>query len=269
MMAVVLARGAGQRMRAPDAGAGLSAAQRVAADQGAKVMMPVGEGARRPFLDYALGALADAGCTEVCLVVPPDHDALRVHYAPEHCARLRVHFTVQPEPTGTAAAVLAAAPVVGDRPFLVVNGDNLYPHDAIATLATLDGCALAGFTRASLLDESGFTVARVARFATVSADAAGWLTEIREKPPVDEVAAAAGALISMNLWRFDSAIFAACRDVPPSPRGEYELPQAVSLAMARGTRVRVVATGGAVLDLTSRGDIIGVSERLAHVEPRL
>ena len=73
----------------------------------------------------------------------------------------------------------------------------------------------------------------------------------------------------MNLWRFDAPVLAACRDVAPSPRGEYELPDAVMLAMARGTRVRVLAARGAVLDLTSRADIGGVSRRLAGREPRL
>ena len=269
MMAVVLARGAGRRMRMPDAAAGLSARQQAAADHGAKVMMPLGEGAGRPFLDYALSALADAGCTEVCLVVPPDHDAVRAHYTPRPGSRLSVRFAVQFAPTGMAAALLAAAPVVGDRSFLVANGDNLYPPAAIAALAALDGCGLAAFTRASLLDESGFDLARVARFATVTADADGWLTEIREKPPASEVAVAAGALVSMNLWRFDPAIFAACRAVALSPRGEYELPDAVSLAMAGGMRVRVMATGGAVLDLTNRSDIAAVSRRLALVTARL
>ena len=31
----------------------------------------------------------------------------------------------------------------------------------------------------------------------------------------------------MNVWRFDARIFAACRDVPRSVRGEFELPEAV------------------------------------------
>ena len=270
MIAVVLARGLGRRMRAPEMDAALSDAQRAAADAGAKALMPVGEGASRPFLDFALSALADAGCTAACMVVPPEHDELRAHYTPTRCQRLRVQFAVQEAPTGTASAVLAAASVVDDRPFLVVNGDNLYPPDAIRALVELEGCGLSAFTRASLVDESGFDVARVARFATVDADAAGWLSGMREKPKADDLLASGpDARISMNLWRFDASILAACRDVAPSPRGEYELPDAVMLAVSRGTRVRVLAARGAVLDLTSRADIAAVSRRLAGVEPRL
>lgn len=271
MIAVALARGAGRRMRQADPGAAaLNAAQRAAADAGAKVMMPVGEGATRPFLDYVLSALADAGCDEAVLVVAPEHDAPRERYGPGRTTRLRVHFVVQPEPNGTAQAVLATAPVIGTRPFLVANGDNLYPPEALRALVQLDGPGLAAFTRASLIEESGFDVARVARFATLTADAEGWLTGVVEKPPVDHVEALPpDSLISMNLWRFDAAIFDACRDVPASARGEYELPEAVRLAVSRGARLRVVPARGAVLDLTSRGDIAGVSARLAQVEPRL
>ena len=270
MMAVVLARGSGRRMQRADAGASLTTAQQAAADAGAKVLMPVGEGTPRPFLDYALSALADAGCTEACLVVAPDHEAMRARYPPDRGARLRVHFAVQAEPGGTAAAVAAAAPVVGGRPFLVANGDNLYPHEAIRALVRLDTCGLSAFTRASLVHESGFDVARVARFATVDVDPHGWLTGLREKPTAGELSASAPAtLISMNLWRFDASVLAACHDVGPSPRGEYELPDAVMLAVARGTPVRVLTAHGAVLDLTSRADIGVVSARLAHAEPRL
>ncbi len=52
----------------------LSETQQRAADAGLKAMMPI---AGRPFLDYLLSALADAGIREVALVVAPDHAALQ------------------------------------------------------------------------------------------------------------------------------------------------------------------------------------------------
>ena len=71
------------------------------------------------------------------------------------------------------------------------------------------------------------------------------------------------ALISMNLWRFDRRIFAACRDVTLSARGEYELPLAVRLAVARGVRFQAVRSAGPVLDLSRRADVADVTRRLA------
>jgi glucose-1-phosphate thymidylyltransferase len=74
-------------------------------------------------------------------------------------------------------------------------------------------------------------------------------------------------LISMNVWRFDHRIFDACRDVPRSSRGEYELPEAVGLAVQRGVQFKTFRAGGAVLDLSRRSDVALVGARLAAVEP--
>jgi dTDP-glucose pyrophosphorylase len=66
----------------------------------------------------------------------------------------------------------------------------------------------------------------------------------------------------MNLWKFDSRILDACRDVAPSARGELELPSAVMLARERGVSFEVVPLVGPVLDLSSRADIADVTRRL-------
>ena len=72
----------------------------------------------------------------------------------------------------------------------------------------------------------------------------------------------------MNVWRFDERIFDACRDVPRSARGEFELPEAVALAVARGVPFRVIAARGPVLDLSRRADAADVERRLAAAEAR-
>jgi dTDP-glucose pyrophosphorylase len=72
----------------------------------------------------------------------------------------------------------------------------------------------------------------------------------------------------MNVWRFDERIFDACRDVPLSVRGEYELPEAVGLAVSRGVEFQTFRAAGAVLDLSRRSDVALVNARLADVEPR-
>ena len=72
----------------------------------------------------------------------------------------------------------------------------------------------------------------------------------------------------MNCWRFDARIFEACRDVPLSQRGEYELPEAVGLAVSRGVIFRTFRATGAVLDLSRRSDVSLVNARLAGVEAR-
>jgi glucose-1-phosphate thymidylyltransferase len=238
-------------------------------------MMPIGDapggGApARPFLDYVLSALADAGCTSVCFVVAPDHSSISDYYdGPGRPTRLQIHYAVQPIADGTARAVQSAQAFAANDPFLVLNSDNLYPAPVLRELVTLDGPALPAYQSETLVQESGFAPDRIASFAALEVDADGYLTRIVEKPGREYYdAAGPQALISMNVWRFDARIFDACRDVPLSKRGEYELPEAVGLAVSRGVKFRTFLARGAVLDLSSRGDIALVTRRLAGVEAR-
>ncbi len=264
--AVVLARGLGTRMRREDAGAALDDAQAAVAARGVKAMIPIG----RPFLDFALSALADAGCTDVCVVVAPGPNEIRDHYTRTPPERVRVSFSIQEEPRGTADALLAAeAFAAGDR-VLMVNSDNYYPPAALAALCAAPGSAVLGFERDALIRESNIEEARVLRYALLAQNADGSLARIVEKP--DEATARAfgdDALVSMNAWLFTPVIFDACRRVTPSPRGELELQDAVRIAIEEmGERIDVVRVAAGVLDLSSRGDIASVRERLAGVEAR-
>ena len=265
-VAVILAGGLGTRMRQDAADAVVSAEQAVVADRGLKAMIPVG----RPFLDYVMSSLADAGVDRICLVVSPDHALIerryRVDVVPK---RFSLEFAVQAVPRGTADAVLAARTVVGTAQFLVVNSDNLYPPAALSALAGIDGMGLIGYARDALIRESNIEAERIARYALMWADADGWLTRIVEKPDL-AVAAAPGALVSMNSWRFGPAIFEACRAIAPSSRGEFEIQDAVAFAMERlGQRFRVRPFAGGVLDLSHRGDIAEVARRVRGIEVRL
>lgn len=268
--AVVLARGLGSRMRAADPGAEMTAEQAAAADAGAKAMMPVHG---RPFLDYVLSALADAGISEVALIVAPDHARLRQHYgADAPPARLAVSFVVQPDALGTADAILAAESWAAGTPFLAMNADNLYPVPALRDLTALDTPGLPAFDADELVRSGNIPADRIRAFALVRSDAQGFLTGIVEKPGRHAFAAPDGAgatsrLVSMNCWRFDARIFPACREVPRSARGEFELPEAVGLAVRRGVRFAVRRARGPVLDLSTRADAAEVANRLAGAAP--
>lgn len=266
--AVVLARGLGKRMREEDASASLDRSQAAAAERGVKAMIPIG----RPFLDYVLSALADAGCSEVCLVIGPEHAAVRDYYTIESPPRrVAVSFAIQPKPLGTADAVLAAEPFAAGGEFLVINSDNYYPVGALRDLCALGEPGTALFEREGLLRGGDIEPDRVRSYSICEVDADGYLAGIVEKPDDSHLARAGpNPLVSMNCWRFSSAIFAACRETPLSPRGEKELPRAVSEAIhVRRIRLRVLRRRDGVLDLSRRADIAAVAGRLrgVRVEP--
>ena len=268
MKAVVLARGLGTRMRRADTDASIDEQQAAIADQGIQAMIPIG----RPFLDFVLSALADAEVTDVCLVIGPEHDAVREHYERSGLLdRVRVSFAIQERPLGTADAVLAAEPFAdGDR-FLVMNADNYYPVAAYEALRALDEPGLAAFDRDALLADGRIDADRIMRFALLDVGGDGYLRRIVEKPDAATAKAMGhSALVSMNLWCFEPSIFEPCRTVAPSARGELEVPVAVQHAIDEyGLRFRAVPIQAPVLDLSSRADITTVGEALVGVDVRL
>lgn len=255
---------------------GLDAGQRDAADRGLKGMIPVGGNPvtgkpPRPFLDYILSALADVGITTVVLVLapPPEHDSVREYYrttAPP--TRLRVRFAEQALPLGTANAVVAAAEAIGSEPFLVLNADNYYPHEALRTLAGFTTAGTIAFDRDTLVRESNIDRDRIGAFAALQLSDTGQLLGIIEKPGEQAgLGPESARWVGMNCWAITPAIVDACRRVPQSQRGEYELPEAVSLAIHEGVYVHAERMAAAVLDLSQRTDIHGVAERLTRIEP--
>lgn len=260
----MLARGLGTRMRASDESAALDAEQERTASAGLKAMIPVG----RPFLDYVLSALVDAGLADVCIVIGPEHSEVRERYG-KGDTRARVSFAIQDEPRGTADALLAAEPFTAGEPFVVLNSDNYYPVPVLAGLASLGEPGLPAFGRAALLADGAIAPERIAGYALLDIAPDGYLRRIVEKPDARAMEEfGADAPVSMNCWRFSRDIFAACRTVPPSSRGELEIPVTVQHAMdAYGMRFLTFPVNAGVLDLSRRGDVAKVKKRLGTIEP--
>ena len=263
--AVIMARGLGTRMRQSDDSVSLTRAQQAAADSGVKALVPLG----RPFLDYVLSALADAGFQHVCLIVAPGHTMLRDYYEGRGSpTRLDLQFAVQAEALGTADAVAAAEEFAAGGAFVVLNSDNYYPTETLAALRVLPGPGLAAFERDSMFASSNVTSERLTSFAVVETRGDGTLSRIIEKPSQELIDRLPRPIaVSMNCWRFDADIFSACAAIEPSARGELEITDAVQYCIEElGTQFRVVPSQTAVLDLSRREDIPSVADRLAAVE---
>lgn len=245
-------------MRAETVGVDLTPEQQRIADTGIKALVPVANG--KTLLELIVGNLYAAGFSEICLVIGPEHDAIR-----EYCSakEIAVSFATQVEPNGTADAVLAAENCVGSNEiFLVVNSDNLYPVESLRRLRETARPAMLAFERAALIEKSNIDAKRIAKFATIEIDDEGQrLLSVLEKPEKVE----AYSLVSMNAWLFSPAIFDACRAIGPSERGEYEITTAVQYAInSLGVEFTAVKTDEGVIDLSSRSDIESVSRFLSQ-----
>ena len=255
--AVILAGGLGKRMRSEAADVSLTPAQKAAADAGLKAIVPLAKG--RSLLELSLANLNAAGFSKFVIVVGTQNEAIR-----EHCSGLEfdIDLAVQEKPLGTANALLAAESFVSEKElFGVFNSDDLYPAPPLRELIAAAKPAMVAFERNALIERGNISAERVAKFATIETDANGDLKAIVEKPESVD----ADALISMNAWVFSPKIFAACRAVTPSVRGEYELTAAAEyLIETIGENIAAIPAKAGVLDLSSRADIAGIDKFLAE-----
>jgi len=265
---IVLAAGRGTRMQRPWSGLQLTAEQSRWADEGVKALVPFHGW---PFIAYTLSALGASGIDEVCIVVRPGRDPVRSVVEQLATRRLRVSWAEQAVARGTADALRSVESLVGAADFLVVNGDNYYSPATLTRMALAPIPSMAGFRPSTIAAARPDGTARLAHYALARADTRGRLVGFVEKPAVDaRVVAARRTYVSMQCWRLDAAVFDACRTLPPSPRGEFELPDAVLAAAAATNRpVRVVPVDEDVLDLSTRQDIPLVERALADVEVAL
>jgi glucose-1-phosphate thymidylyltransferase len=218
----------------------------------------------RPFLDYVLRAVSDAGFERVGIVLGTGHEELRAHYEDLRPSRIDVSFIEQREPLGTAHAVRQAEPFAAGEPFLVINGDNYYPAEVLTLVHGLQECGLVGFRRDTLSQGGNMTLAGTANCAHIELSAGGELIRLREKPGADYLDRLhAPVWLSMTCWRFTSSMFEAIRSIALSERGEYEIPDAVAYSIdALGERFRMVPSLATVLDLSTRGSIPAVESLL-------
>ncbi|MBM3494518.1 MAG: UTP--glucose-1-phosphate uridylyltransferase [Armatimonadetes bacterium] len=82
------------------------------------------DGKTRALLAILVGSAVEAGIEEVCVVVHPGDQAPYSQALADQASR--VTFVEQSEPSGYGDAVLRAAPMVGDEPFLHLIGDHIF-----------------------------------------------------------------------------------------------------------------------------------------------
>lgn len=88
-----------------------------------KPMFPI---CNRPLLEWTVERVADAGITDVGIVVGHRQGRIRSHFSDGSRFGCAITYIEQPEQLGTADAVCAAAEFIGKNDFLVVYGDLFF-----------------------------------------------------------------------------------------------------------------------------------------------
>lgn len=136
-----------------------------------KPLMPMSDG--RPFLDHLIENVARQGVGRILLLAGHFGEQITARYHGRLIGRAHVDVIVEPEPAGTAGALLLAAPALDDA-FYLMNGDSIIDIN----LRSLDAAA-----GDSLFAMAVREVDNAGRYGSVAMDAEGRVIRFEEKRP--------------------------------------------------------------------------------------
>ena len=232
--AVILAAGRGTRMR----------------ELTASLPKPMIEVRGKPVLQHILEGLRNAGIRDCLIVVGYHADAVRDFFGDGSRYNVAIHYKTQTVQDGTGRVVELAHDFVTDRPFILAYGDILVDPTNYKRVADLpdDVEALLTVTRGEDVTKGG------AVFVNDHME----LVDIREK--MEAVAGIGDAgnrdhrsrlqpWYNAGLYAFRPSIFDFTAKLKSSPRGEYELTDAIRDLAQSGKKVKALKLTGEWADV--------------------
>src|SRR6185312_14686203 len=209
MKALVLSGGSGTRLRP-------------ITHTSAKQLVPV---ANKPVLFYGLEAIAEAGITDVGIIVGDTAPAIEAAVGDGSAFGLQVTYLRQEAPLGLAHGVLIARDFLGDDDFVMYLGDNFI-------VGGINGL-VDRFHRERPAAQIMLTkVGDPRQFGVAELDAQGRVVGLEEKPTRPK-----SDLALVGVYLFGPAIHAAVAELKPSWRGELEITDAIQWLIEEGLRV--------------------------------
>jgi len=244
--AVILAAGRGTRMR----------------ELTAQLPKPMIEVRGKPVLQHIVEGLRDAGVRTLLLVVGYRADAVRDFFGDGSRDNVAIQYATQTVQDGTGRVVELARDFVTNRPFVLAYGDILV--DPVNYKRLVD------------LPENVEALLTVTRGEDVTKGGAVFLNErmnlvdIREKAQPSETARWSGLsehavpFYNAGLYAFRASIFDFTARLKPSPRGEYELTDAIRDLAQSGKKVKALELTGEWADVRDPEVLAGLNQKPQH-----
>jgi UDP-N-acetylglucosamine diphosphorylase / glucose-1-phosphate thymidylyltransferase / UDP-N-acetylgalactosamine diphosphorylase / glucosamine-1-phosphate N-acetyltransferase / galactosamine-1-phosphate N-acetyltransferase len=220
--AVLLAAGRGTRMR----------------ELTAELPKPMIKVRGKPILLHIVEGLQAAGIKNFLIIVGYHGDAVRSYFGDGTCFGLQIKYATQVVQDGTGRVVDLARDFVDQSPFVLSYSDILVDpgnYKAIVDLAD-DVEAIVSVKQNEDVSKGG------AVFVNEQME----VTDIREKSEPGEMAS---AWYNAGVYAFRPSIFNWTSKLQPSPRGEYELTDAVRELAQSGRKVQAVELSGEWADV--------------------
>jgi NDP-sugar pyrophosphorylase family protein len=212
-----------------------------------KAMLPI---LGKPIVERVMEHLAANGLDDFILVVSPGDRHIARYFRTESSIQADVRFVYQTQRLGMANALQCAAPLITSD-FVLSACDNLISAEHVARMVA----AWQSSPRPNaVLTLMPVEPERLGSVGIVALDGP-WLTRIVEKPPPGE---APSNISSLPLYLFPRHFLDYLPMVCLSPRGEYELQDAIQMLIEREGRVCGVTTQRR-LTLTSPADLLAIN----------
>jgi UDP-N-acetylglucosamine diphosphorylase / glucose-1-phosphate thymidylyltransferase / UDP-N-acetylgalactosamine diphosphorylase / glucosamine-1-phosphate N-acetyltransferase / galactosamine-1-phosphate N-acetyltransferase len=212
-----------------------------------KAMVPI---LGKPIVERVMEHLLQNGVDDFILVISPNDRHISRYFRRESRIEADVRFAYQPARLGMANALLSAAPLInGD--FILSACDNLISAEHV-------GQMLAAWQEEprpnGILTLMPVEAERLGSVGIVELDGT-WVRRIVEKPRPEE---APSRISSLPLYCFSRRILDYLPEVPLSPRGEYELQDAIQMLIEQEGGVRGLLAHQR-LTLTSPADLLAIN----------
>jgi glucose-1-phosphate thymidylyltransferase len=207
-----------------------------------KHLLPAGD---KSILFHILDYITEVGIKDIGIVVSPDSGP----YIKEAIGTGsgwgdKITFIIQPEPLGLAHAVKVAQGFLGESPFLMLLGDNLFQG---GVKDFLDEFQASNSDASILLKE----VTDPRAFGVAELNSSGRVVHLVEKPKKPR-----SNLAIIGVYLFTAEIHKAIAQTKPSWRGELEITDAIQQLLEMGKEIKSHVLQGWWLDIGNNEGLI-------------
>ena len=212
-----------------------------------KAMLPI---LGQPIVERVMETIYAHGVKDFILVVSPDDRDIVKYFNEESELKANITFVVQEERLGMANALQCAAPYI-HQDFVLSACDNLASVEHVAELIERQQADEAIHATLSLMRIDPSSVGKTGIVELVD----GRISHIVEKPSPQE---APSSIASLPLYVFTPRILDCLPQVSLSPRGEYELQDAIQMLIEADGGVQGVFAESR-LTLTGPDDLLAIN----------
>ena len=188
----------------------------------------------RPILEHCLNALKASGIGEALVITHYMGNAIRQYFGDGETVGMKIEYAEQKEVLGTGNALGVAEPYVKDE-FLTVYGDLLFTAEAVKSVIETHSKEKPSATMAVV------PVENPENYGIVDIENEKNVKRIIEKPSREQ---APTNLANAGIYVFSTEIFEKIRATSASARGEWEIPDALSLLVNEKKSVLAVRISG-------------------------